>query len=409
MNPLEHTYVDFMHADRQCYHPYDKPDMYNYSTNFYRSKAIDVIEHHDQTVPLFLYLPFQAVHDPFSDIREGGDGAVPRDFVPAATQARIASEVVGAKRTEYAYSLVILDQAVGEIVSTLERLQMMDNTYLIFASDNGGCYSAGGKNGPLRGTKGTLLEGGTKVDAFVYSPLLDSFWQGASYDHLMHVSDWFPTMVDMAGVTSFAARPDYPLDGVSHFAAWGGSSSSSSSSSDPPRTHMLYNAATNVDKQEFDFSTNAPFAVRNARYKLIHFFDSPAYTSWYDPAVENADDDGPNTSMCSTTSPLASLGDFVFALFDLQNDPYEKVNLFDSDEPDVVAAKAELYQLMEGLNQQSKRDDIRSYKSLMTATTVWAGADNYIVPYLDAGSDYYEGVAASGTYPLLCVPMTTVY
>ena len=57
---------------------------------------------------------------------------------PPLTQAQIAKEVVGAKRTEYAYSLYILDEAVGAIVSTLERLEMMDNTYLIFASDNGG-------------------------------------------------------------------------------------------------------------------------------------------------------------------------------------------------------------------------------------------------------------------------------
>ena len=150
---------------------------------------------------------------------------------------------MGTKRTEYAYALSILDQAVGAIVSTLERLEMMDNTYLIFASDNGGrslphivllhpvnalgqyiiltshplsihplilyplnppflrpltptpppplgCYSAGGKNGPLRGTKGTLLEGGTKVDAFVYSPsLLDRSVQGTTYARLMHVSN----------------------------------------------------------------------------------------------------------------------------------------------------------------------------------------------------------------------------
>ena len=47
-------------------------------------------------------------------------------------------EVIGTKRTEYAYSLYIFDEAVGAIVSTLERLEMMDNTYLIFASDNGG-------------------------------------------------------------------------------------------------------------------------------------------------------------------------------------------------------------------------------------------------------------------------------
>jgi len=58
--------------------PHIQTDMYNYSTNFYRHKAVDVIQRHDPKVPLFLYLPFQAVHDPFNDFREGADGSSPR-------------------------------------------------------------------------------------------------------------------------------------------------------------------------------------------------------------------------------------------------------------------------------------------------------------------------------------------
>jgi Sulfatase len=189
----------------------------------------------------------------------------------------------------------------------MERYGLMDNAYVIFASDNGGCYSAGGKNGPLRGTKGSLFEGGTKVDAFVYSPLLEAKNKGATYDNLMHVTDWFPTLVDIAGVGGrYAARSGYELDGVSHFPSWGAATVAPA-----PRLQMLYNAATNVDKQDFDYSTNAPFAVRNARYKLIHFFNSTAYCSWYRPETENADDDGPNTSMCSTTAPVRDVPQFL--------------------------------------------------------------------------------------------------
>ena len=73
----------------------------------------------------------------------------------------------------------------------------------------------------MRGTKGSLLEGGTKVDAFVYSPLLEARSKGASYPNLMHVTDWFPTIVDMAGAGGrYASRVGYELDGVSHLAAW---------------------------------------------------------------------------------------------------------------------------------------------------------------------------------------------
>ena len=111
------------------------------------------------------------------------------------------------------------------------------------------------------------------------------------YKNLMHVSDWFPTLLDMVDV-KYVSRLGYELDGVSHYGAWSsmsgrtltdrtqkdrsldGRSLDSSVVMAAPRTSMLYNAATNVDKQDFDYSTNAPFAVRNERYKLIHFFNS---------------------------------------------------------------------------------------------------------------------------------------
>ena len=150
------------------------------------------------------------------------------------------------------------------------------------ASDNGGCNAAGGKNGPLRGTKGSLLEGGTKVDAFVYSPLLDATRSssssseatisGTSFDGLFHVTDWFPTMLDMAGITDFTPRTGFSLDGVSQLSSW------SSGGATVARTHMLYNSFHNVKKKNFNYMTNGTIAVRNERYKLIHFYDTSDYS-----------------------------------------------------------------------------------------------------------------------------------
>jgi len=101
-------------------------------------------------------------------------------------------------------------------------------------TDNGGCYGAGGKNGPLRGTKGSLFEGGTKVDAFFWSPLFPTRMQGTIYDNMFHISDMFPTILAMTS-TSFTPEENYELDGVNHFGVMFGDES------DVPREHMLYN------------------------------------------------------------------------------------------------------------------------------------------------------------------------
>ena len=96
----------------------------------------------------------------------------------------------------------------------------------------------------------------------------------------------------------------------------------------------------------------------------------------------------------------------MLALFDLQNDPYERINLYDSTNTEIQSAKAELYRLVDTVTQKAQQDDIRSYKSLITANEVWKTAGNYIVPYLSVDADYYSGVAYSSTYPLLCIPNT---
>jgi hypothetical protein len=62
--------------------------------------------------------------------------------------------------------------------------------------------------------------GGTRVDSFIYSnSLIPSSARGSSYDGIMHVSDWFPTILDLADIT-YTAPTDYTLDGVSQKKGW---------------------------------------------------------------------------------------------------------------------------------------------------------------------------------------------
>ena len=68
-----------------------------------------------------------------------------------------------------------IDDTVQKIKEALATKGILDNSIIIFASDNGGQPIAGGANNlPLRGGKNTWFEGGLKTPSFIYSPLFDS-------------------------------------------------------------------------------------------------------------------------------------------------------------------------------------------------------------------------------------------
>jgi len=164
-----------------------------YSTHLIAAEACRIIREKAAGKPLFLYVPFNAVHGPHQ---------VPDQYTQPFTN------LSGVRRT-YAGMLSAMDEAVGQIVAALKEKGILDNTLVIFSSDNGG--PAPGKvtsNLPLRAGKGTLYEGGVRVCAF-------ATWPGhvpadKRTDEPMHIVDWYPTLVKLAGGS---LKQELPLDG----------------------------------------------------------------------------------------------------------------------------------------------------------------------------------------------------
>ena len=115
----------------------------------------------------------------------------------------------------YAAMVESLDDAVGTLLDTLDRLGLADRTAVIFLSDNGGNMynevdgTTPTSNAPLRGGKATMFEGGVRVPCIVQWPGVTR--PGTRSDAMIQSTDFYPTIL---GLLDLAPTPDHPLDGV---------------------------------------------------------------------------------------------------------------------------------------------------------------------------------------------------
>ena len=397
-NPKLTKFTDLLYGDEQCYGGYDGTDRHDYSTFLYRDKAVKAIESHDfDSSPMFMYLAFQAVHDPFYDF-ERFESGIPKHYLSTKMYTKILDKVAGRKQRQYAMALTLMDDAVESVHDALDEAGQLDNTYIIFTSDNGGCYSSGGKSGNYRGTKGSLWEGGTKVDAFLYSKgLIDEDSAGTTYTGLMHVSDWFPTILDMAGISNkFTAKEGYDLDGVSQWDYF-----FTSAGDESPRDFMLYNYIANIDGGEhsFDILSNAPVAVRNKEgFKLIHaFVGNPSSMYYGNDDINNDDGEFHSSVGCTQSDSMDSSGDYTYMLYDLNVDPYETNNLYSQDAYAII--KNQLYaQIFTYYSNSAVCLADSEFKVNKNQKSVWQDAGGYIVPWVDISEKELEEEG----YPTMC-------
>ena len=238
----------------------DSEDVGSYSTELLTAQAEEIVAAHPPPQPLSLSLPYQvrilvgckinssdyqAVHAPleapraeWEKVKQGGTGIPGRDI--------------------YRAMLLALDRGVGRVVAALQRAGMWEDTVMLFTTDNGGAVSQAGSNHPLRGTKGTLFEGGVRGAGFLAGGRVPPSSRPAR--QLIHITDWLPTLLAAAGRSELGTR----RDGVDQWSAL-------TTAAPAPRTELVYNLKM----------LPVQGAVRVGDYKLM-FANKFGKDGWYD-------------------------------------------------------------------------------------------------------------------------------
>ena len=165
-----------------------------YSTFLLAEEASQLIERHDGSRPFFLYVAFNAPHDPYQ---------APPEYI-----AQFSHLPYDLETRKQRAMVKAMDDAIGQVMDALERRGVLDETLVMFLNDNGGESEAGG-NSPYRGLKRSYLEGGIRVPAVMRWP--SRITAGSASDALMHVADLFPTFAGLAGADTGGGLP---LDGL---------------------------------------------------------------------------------------------------------------------------------------------------------------------------------------------------
>ena len=260
-----------------------------YTTHLIAKEACKVIASGDSSKPLFLYVPFNGVHSPFQ---------VPDSYLKPYAHLK-------GNRQKLAGMLAAVDEAIGQIEAALKQAGRLENSLIVFSSDNGG--PPPGDNTPLRDFKGSIFEGGVRAAAFATWP--GRIPAGQRIRQPMHMVDWYPTLIKQAGGS---LEQKLPIDGLD---VW----------------PMLTKQAASPHDAILSVSTQGPSraAVRMGDWKLI--------------VDGGADDIAPP----GKKKGKKAAGKYEsLALYDLSADPSEAKNLADAQPERVKAMRARLAELL---------------------------------------------------------------
>ncbi|GAA1485070.1 sulfatase family protein [Brachybacterium fresconis] len=273
-----------------------------YLTTLIGRRAADFITRSAEDGPFFCYVPFNAPHYPM--------------HAPAEHMARVAHLPEG--RRETAAMIAAMDDAIGEILAALDRSGTREDTLVMFSSDNGPSRESrnwldgeeisytGGSSGGLRGSKGSVFEGGIRVPGILSWPA--QLPAGTVFEQAGMMMDVLPTVLD----ASDGAAPELPdVDGISLLDVLRDASADGTSTGADDDGIGAADAVGPSDaaRRSLVWSYQGQWAVRRGRHKLVV------------DAREGMD-------------PPATVGK---ALYDLEADPAETVDLA-AEAPETLAA-----------------------------------------------------------------------
>jgi len=203
-------------------------------TDIITDSALSFIKR-NQDSPFFCYIPYNAPHEPFQ---------VPDRHFDTYKAKRLDD------RTAAIYGMCEnMDMNIGRIMETLKKLGLDENTIVIFATDNG--PNGQRYNGGMKGIKGSVDEGGTRVPLFIRWPA--KIKPGTLIKQISAHIDIFPTILELCGIS----LPDTVfLDGKSLVPLL-----NNPTSSWPERSLFTHVFHSNLKP--------APGAVRTSQYRLV--------------------------------------------------------------------------------------------------------------------------------------------
>ncbi len=206
------------------YSPYENPRLPDgpegeFLTERLTNEAIGFIEENQEN-PFYLNLAFYTVHTPIQASKNHIDHFInkkknlPESKMPASRVEHDGVTKLIQDNAQYASMVYAMDENVGRVMDKLRELDLEENTYIFFTSDNGGLSTLFNRgyptsNLPLRAGKGWCYEGGIRVPLIVSGP---GIGEGKESDYPVISMDFYPSILDLAGIN---LMPEQHIDGRS--------------------------------------------------------------------------------------------------------------------------------------------------------------------------------------------------